>query len=281
MLRRTPAISVLCSCGLHRNFSCLMGTSKHFQLTGIFTVIIPFFYTPFTPFLFPFIFHRPNQIMKGKGGASVPLRKERAPLHLAEGPCGSPRCCARAGTDPHGAVPMPAQIPTARCPCRHRAAPQVQGCPAPSHPSLGRWAPPRTYPLAQTAPSPRVYPASASAPDPPSFLLASPAKCFLEKGTFSPARTRHGTRGWHVASPWGHVLPESSCGEAHHQLREGASLVFFRGEMKVLLAEGLPVATIPVPLLCGRQMVATRASGQHRSAPAPYAPLSCWHSLSD
>ena len=116
---------------------------------------------------------------------------------------------------------------------------------------------------------------STSSPDPPSFLLASPAKHCLEKGPSPPARTRHGAQGWHMASPQDHVLPVSSCGKAHCQLREGASL-FFRGEIKCFWQQ-VPLRRPALSPSCvvGRWWLCRRpASTARPPRPQPHMPHS-------
>lgn len=164
---------------------------------------MPFFHTSFISFLFPLICHRPNKIMKREEHDSVPLRRERAHIHLARRVCMSPQCVSMLAQrcSPHPGAPWcipPFSQQAGRHPHTHRPRPSL----------------------------PKVYSANGLhiCPRPSLVPTGKPCQTRPGKGTsFSPTQSRDGAWGWHMASPQDHALPASSCGEAHCQLREGTS----------------------------------------------------------
>lgn len=196
-----------------------MGTLKHFQLVGVFICYNPFiffFYASFVSLLFPLLFHCPNEVIKGEGGASVPLLKEEAHIHLAKGACRSLRWAVPMlawNCSPHPGMsccilPFPCQVcvPLHVFPCVNNFYSQRLLCPSPA-------------PLTQNLPHllPRALPSTAW------------------KRVFSPFMDQ----AWHLGLA--HGTPMGPC-PANEQLwrrpspAAGRCNAFLQGRNKVLLA---------------------------------------------
>lgn len=246
MLRRTSVLF------LHQNISCLTRTFKHLQLVGLFSCHnSPFFSISFISFLFPPIFHRPNQIISIKEGDSVPLQKERVVSTLP----GEPACL-------HSAVSMPAQ----RC----SPHPQAPCCIPPF--SAGR------HPHIPTSPEhflPRFTLPITSISAPHCHWQALPSTAW-SRDLLLPGPDQ----AWSLGLA--HSIPTGPC-PASQQLWQGPLPVvgnearhLFQRRNKVLLAAGPPVAAGSVSLLCGGRWWSCRrpASTTGPPRPQPHMPRS-------
>lgn len=189
-------ICVSCSQGLHQNISWLTRTFKHFQLVGMFSCYNSLFYTHHSSH-FCFLLYFTGLIR-----SSFPLQKERAHIHLARGICMPPQSCVHVSTEM-----LPTSLGTLLYPTLLSAG---------RHPHIHR---PRAF-------LPKVYSANHLhiCPGPTLIPTGKPCQRLPGKGiSFSPTQTSHGAWGWHRASPQDHVLPASSCAQAHCQLWEGTS----------------------------------------------------------